>query len=681
MEKTYQLISRNIAGHLLNNAFALLRPWVAGFSSAGESNPWSDRLQSLQKNYRYLSDYFLSGADDPHREEVMAALVREAYILLDDVYLEKRLRESTAYEFRQMLAAEAEQLTPIVVSENDLQGPPQVFRFFWLTRHLEEWELSILIQYVENPEMEEEALLGITGLTLNLLRSFNERNLLYLIRCCNENYEQQMRERAWVGLLLVLLHYDQRLRFFSAVTNALQELLDTDEGQVYSCTTLACLIRTAGVEYAGKSYSDMQSHILHFMDQNPGMIVPQNGKIVIDDMDDFGENSEEIREQLAEDGKEIRRMKELFLDANFAMFRGMYRSSWFSDPFHWWLPFDTDYLENDNQRKSAQMMDKLQMNDLCDSDRWAFVTNMADMVDSMAVPEDALPVAEQSDEILYLLCNPYTQQAYRFFFLNPWGIPNVFEDLQNLPKSHLLRLLAPEASQKGECAEHLFRCHDYWKAAQMYELVVDSLGSAELLRHYALCLQKLSLYEQAIDYYRRSLSKEQNEWALRQLAYCQEHLLQWEDLLETVDILLALRSDDATYLYKKGKCLEHLGLFAESLDVYYRLLVNQPDNAKLLRSVAWCEMLHTHYEEAERYYQRIFAFDKGKMTDHLNYGHLLFIMGRRMDALTHYQLASQMASSRKEFLAAFRPDRSVLLEHGVSKSDIYLMEDQLIATL
>ncbi len=70
------------------------------------------------------------------------------------------------------------------------------------------------------------------------------------------------------------------------------------------------------------------------------------------------------------------------------------------------------------------------------------------------------------------------------------------------------------------------------------------------------------------------------------------------------------------------------------------------------------------------------------MVDHLNYGHVLFITGRRMDALCQYQLASQEATSLKEFiLFSFRPDRSVLLEHGVSKPDIYLMEDQLISTL
>ena len=151
MDKTFGAISRLLSGHMLGHAFTLLRPWVADTLKAGSNMSLNNRLQSLEKNYRYVVDYFMSPEDDPNREEVTEELIREAFILLDDVYLEKRLQESTSYEFRQMLQFIANPVSPRIESENDLEGPPRVFRFFWLTRHLEDFDLNILDEYVHNP--------------------------------------------------------------------------------------------------------------------------------------------------------------------------------------------------------------------------------------------------------------------------------------------------------------------------------------------------------------------------------------------------------------------------------------------------------------------------------------------------------------------------------------------------
>ena len=87
MDKTFGVISRLLSGHMLGHAFTLLRPWVADALKNGANVSLNNRLQSLEKNYRYVVDYFMSPEDDPNREEVTVELIREAFILLDYIYL------------------------------------------------------------------------------------------------------------------------------------------------------------------------------------------------------------------------------------------------------------------------------------------------------------------------------------------------------------------------------------------------------------------------------------------------------------------------------------------------------------------------------------------------------------------------------------------------------------------
>ena len=46
-------------------------------------------------------------------------------------------------------------------------------------------------------------------------------------------------------------------------------------------------------------------------------------------------------------------------------------------------------------------------------------------------------------------------------------------------------------------------------------------------------------------------------------------------------------------------------------------------------------------------------------------------------AFENYKQARQMFHSVKDFYALFRPDRGVLVDHGVPVEQVYLIEDQL----
>ena len=668
---------------MLGHAFTLLRPWVKDLVKQPGGHALSDRLQSLEKNYRYVVDYFMSAEDDPHREEVTESLIHEAFLLLDDVYLEKRLKDSTSYEFRQMLQFQSSPVGPQVDGEDNIDGPPQVFRFFWLTKHLEDFDLDVLDEYIHNPQMEEEALLGLSGQTLNLLRCFSQEGLQFLLTVCAGKHALPIMERAWVGLLLVLIHYDVRLRYFPEPMNVFQDILATGEGSSYALHALSALVRTSGVKWALASLNVMQGELTRFVTEN--LPRKKGNKILslsLEDMDDFSkELSKELENLIGERRDAMIRLRDQHLDANYALTKNFYATSFFSDPFHWWLPYDTDYLRGEKDYKVAERMEPLFGNDLCDSDRFGMITAVAD-IDSLGEGVIEGMVTEmKSEDQEYIVCNAYTQQAYRFFTLNPWGIENIFDEVETLPGTMLLKLIRPTSEDIIHVADQFLACHAYPVAQKLYSSHVGLMESAEVWRNYGLCLQKNGALGEAVSAYDMSLEISPSEWALRQKVWCLMHQMpaHYDEAMQALDALLELRPEDTGYLFEKGKCLEHMELYLEAMDIYCKLDVLHPGSMQVMRAIAWCSFISGDMPQAEVYYHKLMDSEDRQMIDFLNCGHFLFVRGERLEAFRHYRQALKLSDSLRAFLQIFRPDRRVLLEKGVPTTDIYLMEDQLIS--
>lgn len=281
-----------------------------------------------------------------------------------------------------------------------------------------------------------------------------------------------------------------------------------------------------------------------------------------------------------------------------------------------------------------------------------------------------------------MVCDRYMRQAYRFFVLNPWGIYNVFADLQQFPTSQLLKMLRPSAANKILVADRFLECHAYELAESLYAAYSESVDAAETWCNYALCIQKRGDYAKAIEVYNRvnmPRFTQKKEWVLRQKVWCMMQLQAYDDACLVLDQLMAYKPQETSYLYEKGKCLEHLELYVEALDLYYKIEILQPHTMPVMRSIAWCSFLSGQYDEAETYYKRLMESERTKMIDYLNYGHLLFVQGHRIEAFHHYKQALRQCDNLKAFLQVFRPDRRILLEKGIPIPDIYLMEDQLIA--
>jgi len=662
MQTVFNAASRSLSGRMLGHALAVMRPMAQDLGDAS----FTERLDAIRRNYRYVADYFMSGSDDPQRSEVIRSLVREAYELLDDMYLRQRQKESLSYEFREMLR-------PVEGSAN----AEDAFRYFWLGP-VDQPHLDRFMALVSDPEMEDEALMAVSALTLSLLRSFSELGILTLLRAAEPQFSQCVRERAWVSAILVLLNYDERLRFFPDIVSALQDLLDEEDGRVYACTATTCIVRTLGTDWANGAYESLQQKLLPLLNKH----MPESfakDTISADELDDFsGKLGDEFSDILEEQRREMAKLQEERLDTQFAMFRDMYSTSFFSQPYRWWLPY-SDYYLLEEVKQCKQIFGLIPMQDVCDSDRYAFLTTMAriGIVNGQKISD--LPVPEQpegQEQGEYLLCNDYVRQAYRFFRLNPWQIADPFAALSALPSSQIFRLLYSSASEKNILAGHIMRCHSYEMASSIYIQIADTLALPEVYGNLAFCCQKLRRFEEAVANYRKAGS---SEWHLRQMEYCYSQLGRYDDALSVCDSLLQLKPESEAYIYEKAKCCERLELYAEALQLFYRLDLLRPDAPSVCRSIAWCSFMCDDKEAALAYYAKLAAAGKEKPIDWLNQGHLHFVYGDRMEAFRYYHRCLLQLASLKDFLQMFRPDRRFLMEKGISKEEIYLMEDQLIS--
>lgn len=666
MQNIYKAISHSLSGRMLGHALTLLHPWVKELGGT-----YVDRWTVIRTNYQYVADYYLSGNDDAQRVEVIDGLVRDAYGLLDDAYRQKRLNDSTSYEFSEMLRDETA----------DNSTPERTFRHYWL-RPVGEEGLNQLLQLSGNPEMLDEALMGISGVTLRLLRTFQQDELLCLINLCGEQYEEPIRERAWVGALWVLMTYDERLPFFPEVVEALQDLITTDDGMVFARTALTCVLRTLGTEKAGEAYKDYEAAIMPLINK-----VMRDGKdwgnqiLTQDKIDAFAEDAaSEFKDVINDKRDALKRIANSRLDTRFAMFKGMYQSSFFSEPAHWWLPYAVDYLPEDC-RKAKNIFGLSKHMEMCDSDRFALVTNLASigMINNTPVEDlPDMPDMEDLPETEHLLCNDYVQQCYRFFMLNPWQVANPLDKVAAIHKSHLLLLLCPTAAEKQLTADTLLECGAYEQAAAIYKMVSNVIDSAELWRSLGYAAICEGDYDNALYAMQKAYAMEPTEWTCRQLVVIYRSLGRYADEMKQLDALLQTNPENEAYQYERGKCLERMELYQEALQQYYRLELYHPESARIYSAIAWCSFLCDDYATAERYFAKLDAQGKQKSNDLLNKGHLLFVQGKRLEALEVYKRCLAQMPTLKDFLRSFRPDRSILLEKGVPKNEIYLMEDQLV---
>jgi len=94
---TYKSISHFLVTGQVKSAFDKTKILVNEL----QNGEYSDRLEDLQQNYRYLLHYYITGVDDPQRKSVYNKLIAKIFVLNSELREELILRNSSNYEYTQ----------------------------------------------------------------------------------------------------------------------------------------------------------------------------------------------------------------------------------------------------------------------------------------------------------------------------------------------------------------------------------------------------------------------------------------------------------------------------------------------------------------------------------------------------------------------------------------------------
>lgn len=732
LKEYYIQICNLLSSRKLKPAFDLLEHLISG-SGLGE---FRDEYISLEQNYRFMLKYTVEGINDPERQKIYEHLLISTFELADNTYENLRMKYSQSVEYQKkrgfakhfindfgkiskdieenLVQQELRTLIPgtsaptsetRMEAEIHIQKIYTLFYHFWFTDRLNETEIQFITAFLDNENVPyyERSLL-VTGISLSLMRFFNESKIIVLFNAY-QNLNEEVSQRALIGLLIGIYYYDQRMPFYHTITGRLQIMIEDPRFKSNLEKSILQFIRSKETE---KIQRKLQDEIIPEMIKlSPNL----RNKLSIESLLGEGlseDKNPEWKEILKDSPGLMGKMEELTemqmegADVFLSSFSMLKQFPFFSELANWFLPFTPDHPEIKRNPINKESPDDEAFNQLimkspmlCNSDKYSFFFSIlnippdykkmvteslkaeSEQFDEMAKDESFLAHSKKAEVII----SQYIRDLYRFYKLHPQheGFEDIFAwkfDFHN--KFAFSKLLGEDLKIQRSIAEFNFEKNYFQEAADIFQWLLQEQDDAEMLQKLAFCYQKMGNYKKALNYYLKADLFDQNKlWNLKKIALCYRNLKKIAKALEYYQQAVILEPDNLNLHVSIGQCQLELNLYEEALKSYYKVEYLSPGNKKIWRPIGWCSFLVGKIDQAEKYYERLIN-DHPNKYDLLNMGHVQWCLGNRKVALDYYKRSiNDPESSEKDFMEAFSEDQQYLIKQGVDPDDIPIMLDQL----
>ncbi len=731
IKDNYSLICKLIADRELKPAFDLTLRLISGMG-LGE---YRDEYDNLEQNYRFMLKYTVEGINDPERQKIYHHLLISSFDLGDKIndnlmmkfsqnveyqkkrgfskllitnfhdYLEQLKEFYLGQELHSLLNSNIKDIGIHQEAEAHLQKVFNLFYHFWFTNKLSEEEISFFrtFLHLDIIPFHEKAIL-ITSLTLSLLRFFDENKIVLLFE--SYDYEDvEINQRALIGILIILYHYDQRMPLFPGITGRMEIL---NEDPAFKANLEKIILQFIRSKETEKIQHLLQDEILPEMlkiSPNLRNKLSLEGLLSEGMTDDKNPGWQEIfRDSPGLMGKmeELTEMQMQGDDVFMSSFSMLKNFPFFSEFINWFIPFTPDHpelmkissnMDPEEYNKFLEMIMKSPM--LCNSDKYSFCFSIQNITPDYKkiVSESLQSEFDQMEEIekdkafldhnhkAETVSGQYIKDIYRFFKLYPQrqGFEDIFNwrfDFHN--KYAFAGILKEDKKIQRNIAEYYFAKNYFPEAAVIYDLLLQEKDDPELLQKLAFCYQKQGDYKKALDYYLKADLYDLNKtWNLKKIALCYRNLKNHAKALEYYQQAEILEPENLSLHVSIGQCYTELNQYEEALKSYYKVEYLSPGNSKIWRPIGWCCFLVGKLDQAGKYYSQLIEEDPNKY-DLMNMGHVQWCQGNRKAALDFYKRSINSAdNSEKEFMDAFHEDLPQLLKQGVDSDDVPIMLDQL----
>lgn len=722
-------ILEKLSKRQLKDAFELLTKLVVN------TQDWhvAEKLSELETNYKYMLHYQFEDTVDPQKDIIYNTILRTLYELTDDISDEllkidstnifyERLRINT---IREPLALDEiqKQLKEIsdswaltdLLEAGDVKTSKkrelsvkrerfgsELFNYIFVSSRADEKQELEYTSFINNEDVSvREKLLFISALTLNLFHRFDGRKLCTLMEACR-SAQEIMRQRAIVGLIIVLQMYDVRWPLYPECQFKLDALSEDVAFRRSVLAVVKQLIRSRETEEISRKLTE--EIIPEMMKFNSLAGKKLNMQDLMGETD-FAEKNPDWQKELESSGlanklQEYSSLQMEGADVFHSTFSNLKNFPFFGELSNWFLLFDTQYselqplfLEKEGLNGMLQAA-VLNSNHMCNSDKYSFALSLLQIPESQrqmmagrfGEEADQLKEMQKDAESLNpkvneeVISNQYIQDLYRFFKLYPYknNFFDIFKLRLNFYDKKSIAPLISEHKSMLQIANYCFDKNFFEEALGIYQkLIADGLFESDLWQKVGYCKQMLDDLRGALEaFLQAELLSPDNSWIIKRIAQVYKSLKEPQQALEYYQRAAQLNPNNLNIELNIGHCYLDLGEYEKALNSYFKVEVLESKNAKAWRPIAWTAFLLRKFDLAQQYYQQILS-DKPNVHDYLNAGHVELCLNRKKSALDCYLKAAYKTSDFNQFVSLFEDDTKELIAAGIDKSFFSILLDEL----
>ena len=637
--------------------------FISNEAKASGMRDLSEKAQRLLTDFNYMLNYYMTGAQDPTRQEMLARIYDGTYSILDCM----AARTENGVERLNRISS---------IDLSDTQDLFDTIENNFPSNNEDRNSIQEIIMDETNPLYLRAMVLS--ALTMNLLKYFDNEKFESLYTYTLEDQPLIIRQRAWVAIVLVAMAHDHRistqprlveqLRFIceeGVNIDGLNTLL-TIQIALYQCLEAQTARRILKEEITPdieKSLSEMKD------DQNPQWEEKLEQTGIQDKLREFAD--------LQKNGIDI------MLDG----FAHMTHLNFFAHRSNWFMPFTLDHPEvesrlKEQDKKSQYIKVLYKAGNMCATDKFS------NMLMLNYLPEEQFKQVEETmkaNDVKFeniIEASPkeeiinYLHDLYRFYYIykTTKKAYNPFARNLYFGKYECLRSVSEDSETKHMISEFLLKHKRYADARTVFKEIVDSEVSEENLQKYAYCIMK---YDPDDTSYGDILALcnnyfPGNKWTIKHYA----NALMNEMNYHSAEIILREAcnafQDDVNFPLSLAKCLITQERYEEAMKYLYKADLLKENSTRTIRHMAWCSFVLGNKEQSERYISQVLGDPNAKSADWINGGHIALLCNNIDLAMERY-----LNAEPDDVLFAFIDDADKMLKAGISQEVITLTHEVL----
>jgi len=726
-------IHQKISDLILQNEILKATSELLSFANNTKRQYHQVQIEKAKDTYSNILKHSFSGVDDPERDKIYS-YVQRSLLELNDNIKECLLTETsdlTTYKMKWSLEREIEkhsdetfslinnltfdneldeilkdnnidlaQSKDEVVSRQD--ALKELFNILWLTDSYHETELRTIETICNSEKIPwHDKSLIISAITLSLLRIFDKDKFSALLKFYYTE-ENQVWQRALVGIILALNLHDKRLKLYPELDKEILKLSTINEIDKQFEAVLIQIFKSQETEKITKKWEE--EILPEMMKMQPNIEKNLDLENILSE--DFSEDKNPDWEKVFEDSPDLldklqdfSKMQIEGSDVFMSAFSRLKHFPFFNEISNWFTPFyrENEYIDMIVEKEETNLSTFIEQLEksfhMCSSDKYSFCLNLQMIPEShksmmMDMFNEEMKNLEevQKDENLInqfaltkSIITQYLQDLYRFYRLHPYKkeFSDIFSWRFDVQNSEFFNKIISNKQVIRNIAEFFLENEHYDKAVDIFRIIEKSEESnIELFEKIGYCYQRLGKYDLALKYYQRAeLLDENKAWIIKKIALCYRYLNNHQKALEYYKSAEKLDSENLYIQAYIGHTLMRLEKYDEALKYYFKVEYLSPENEKIRRPIAWISFITGKFESAINYYNKVLG-KKVNGFDLVHLGHAYWCYGQIEKAKETYQKAFEYFKfNMDKFSPRFLESSKYLEMYGISKLDIQIMKD------